>query len=261
MPHWEFPRTEPIDLSVQSSAGTVTVIAQATDLITLDIEPVKSGQRAHDYAAVTVDAADDHLNVTEPDPRSWVKLGTGLNITVTVPAGSNASVTTASADITCSGEIGSLKATSASGEIEAASVGSHADLDSISGGVAVAEVGGTATLKSASGPIVLGRAGGDLNITNISGKVRVGSAEAAATIKTASGQVRIDRLQKGKADITSVSGDIRVYVAPGTEVYLDVSSVTGRASSDLDDSDAGQQTLLELACRTISGSVKVGRSE
>ncbi len=262
MPHWEFPASEPIDLSVQLASGSVGISAEPTDLITVDVEPTRSGHRAEEYAAdVVVEFANGKLAVSEPNQTAWVRHSSGLDITITVPAGSRAAIGTASASITCEGELGALDAKSASGEIRAAAISGATEASSTSGKVEIGEGGGQVTLKTSSGAIDLGRAGGDLYASSVSGKIQIGSAEASAKIHTASGSVRVERLAQGQAEINTVSGDVRVKVAPHTGVYLDLASVSGKVTSGLADSDASDRVDLHLSCRTISGALRVSPAE
>lgn len=262
MPHWEFPASEPIDLNAHLASGSVSISAEPTDLITVDVEPTRSGSRGQEHAAdVVVEFDNGELRVSEPSQTGWVRHNSGLDITVTVPAGSRAAIGTASASITCEGDLGSLEAKSASGEIRAAAVSGETQASSTSGKVQIGEGGGQVTLKTSSGSIDLGRAGGDLYASSVSGKIQIGSAEASAKIHTASGSVRIERLAQGQAEINTVSGDVRVKVAPHTGVYLDLASVSGKVTSGLADSDASDQVDLHLSCRTISGGLRVGVAE
>lgn len=262
MPHWEFPAAEPIDFIIQLASGSVSVSAEPTDLITVDVEPSRSGHRADEHAAeVVVEFGNGRLEITEPRQSSWVRYSTGLDVTVTVPAESRATIGTASASITCDGELGSLDAKSASGGIRAAAITGETQASSTSGKVQIGEGGAGVTLKTSSGAIDLGRAGGDLHANSVSGKIQIGIAESSAQVHSTSGTVRIERLSHGEAEINTVSGDVKVKVAPRIGVYLDLASVSGRVTSDLSASDGDGQVDLNLSCRSISGALRVSRAD
>jgi hypothetical protein len=268
MPHWEFPRSEPIDLSVRLSSGTVTISAEPVEMITVDIHPLKPGHSAMDYAQdARVTYADGRLQITEPDQAGWVRFGTGLSMVITVPAGSRCEVDTASADISCTGELGSLEVKAASGHVEATTVTGLAKITSISGKVTI-EAARDVIIKTASGGVELSRVSGDLQVDSVSGRVRIDTADGPASIRTSSGKVRIDSLARGEARIITVSGDVTVNVLPGTGVYLDLASLSGKVSSELEPSDGGgggngdggNQADLRLRCQTVSGAIRVGRA-
>ncbi|HET9895527.1 MAG TPA: DUF4097 family beta strand repeat-containing protein [Streptosporangiaceae bacterium] len=262
MPHWEFPATEPIDLTVQLAAGGVSICAETIELVTVDVEPTRNGRRAEEYAEeVQVEFEDGHLSVSEPQRQDLIRHGSGLDVRVTVPTGSRASVNTASAAITCDGELGSLNARSASGDIRAAAITGDTNVNATSGKIEIGETDGTVNVKSASGAIDLGRAGGELNANTVSGKIQVGSAETSTTIHSASGAVRIERLARGEAEVATVSGDVRVKIAPRTGVYLDLASISGKVTSELEPADGSDGVDLRLYCRTISGGLRVSRAD
>lgn len=263
MPHWDFPATEPIDLLIEVVAGSVRIAAGQTETVSVDVRPTESGQHGDDLAdAVRVDFADDRLEIVEPRRRhTRIHFDGGLDVSVTLPAGSHCSVSTATADVKASGELGSLTARTASGAILADAVTGEVDLNTASGKVRIYDAGSRVSANSASGAIEIGRAGGDLDVNNVSGKVEIGRAEADASVNTASGRVRVGSLARGQAEIVTVSGEVKVGVAKGTGVYLDMSSLSGRVTSELEPSEASDQTDLRLLCRSVSGAIKVGRAE
>ena len=72
-------------------------------------------------------------------------------------------------------------------------------------------------------------------------------------------------LERGRLQLKTVSGDAAVGVVPGRRVWLELSSVSGRMRSDLDDepsgaeADAGPATV-SISARTVSGDVRVRRA-
>jgi DUF4097 and DUF4098 domain-containing protein YvlB len=130
----------------------------------------------------------------------------------------------------------------------------------MSGGVQLQEAV-EPTVQTASGRISIRHATGDVMTRTASGNIAIGVADASVTARTASGQVRVLSITRGRGDLNSVSGDIEVRVVPGTGVFLDLASVTGRVTSDLasfDQEDGDAE--LQLVCRTVSGSLHVARA-
>lgn len=263
MPHWDFPATEPIDLLVEVIAGSVRIAAEQTETVSVDVGSTRSGRHSDDLAdEVRVDFADGRLEIVEPRQRHTLIHGDGgLDVSVALPAGSHCSVSTATAEVRASGELGSLTAKTASGAIQADAVTGEADLTTATGKVRIDEAGGRVSASSASGAIEIGRAGGDLDVNNVSGKVEIGKAEADASVNTASGRVNVGSLARGQAEIVTVSGEVRVGVAKGTGVYLDMSSLSGRVTSELEPSQPTDDPDLHLRCRSISGAIKVASAE
>src|SRR5580692_7470043 len=118
MPHWEFARTEPVSLDMRLTSGSITVTAEPTDLITVEVRPSSPGRYSEEAAErIVVELTDDLLKISEPAKLiSWLR-GSGLDIQVTVPEGSHCAAETASAEISCLGELGSLTVKTASGAV------------------------------------------------------------------------------------------------------------------------------------------------
>ncbi len=265
MATWEFACSEPIDANVSIAAGTVSVTAAPTDVVTVKIHKGRTGSSAqdddHDLLSddVTVDYSDRHLVISELPKHNLGWRSKGLHITITVPTGSRSAVQAASADITCRGEYSGVDIRTASGRVDVETVRGPADISTMSGSVQLLEAGQT-NLQTASGRISARHASGDVSARTASGNIMIGAADASVTAKTASGQITVLSMTRGRGDLNSVSGDIEVRVVPGTGVFLDLASVTGRVTSDLAASDTDGNADLHLQCRTVSGSLHVARA-
>jgi DUF4097 and DUF4098 domain-containing protein YvlB len=92
----------------------------------------------------------------------------------------------------------------------------------------------------------------------------VRSAAGSLRASTASGGVEIGSLRRGEAVIKTASGDVQVGVAPGSAVWMDLSSASGRSISDLTATGDAPPTdgpvELELRVRTASGNIRVRRA-
>src|SRR5205085_1765393 len=75
---------------------------------------------------------------------------------------------------------------------------------------------GTARVKTVSGTISIDPAGGDVDGQTVSGDVLIGGVAG------------------GRVAVKTTSGDITVAVVKGTAVQLDLSTLSGDASSELD---------------------------
>jgi DUF4097 and DUF4098 domain-containing protein YvlB len=261
MSHWDFPATEPIDLLVEVTAGTVRITAEQTQNVTVDIRS-RSGHGDDELAdEIHVDFADGRLEIVESQKRhSWMRFSSGIDVVVTVPTGSRCWLSTASADVSVSGELGSLAAKTISGEVVAGAITGDAEVSTTSGRISIDDAG-QVSAKSASGAVDLGHAASDVDVNTVSGKVRIGKAEAGASVRTASGRIKIDSLSRGQAELTSVSGEMKVGIAKGAGVYLDMASLSGRVTSELEASEPSDQVDLHLHCRSVSGSIKVARAD
>ncbi len=265
MATWEFACSEPIDANVSIAAGTVSVTTAPTDVVTVQIHKGRAGSQAGDddydqlSTDVTVDYSDRHLVVTELPKHNLGWRSKGLHVTITMPAGSRSGVQAASAEITCRGEYGAVDIRTASGRVDVDTVRGPAEISTMSGSVQLNEAA-QVTVQTASGRISVRHASGDAVARTASGNIMIGAADGSVTAKTASGQIGVLSMTRGRADLNSVSGDIEVRVVPGTGVFLDLASVTGRVTSDLAESDTGGSADLHLQCRTVSGALHVARA-
>jgi hypothetical protein len=235
MTSWEFPAHDPVDLQVRTLAGKVRVLAVPTQTATVTLDA-----RERVLAATRVEFDHGALSVVAPN-----RLGLGghasLNVTVQLPEGSSCLVHGASADVGCTGELSAL------------------DVHTASGDVSAERVSGLARVVTASGDVHLGTAA-EAKVETASGDVRIEQAGGAVNVRTASGDVRIAETSGGQAEVKSSSGDISVAVAPGIGVYLDLSSLSGTVSSELEPAEDNGGADMTVQCRTISGDVQVIRA-
>lgn len=261
MTTWEFACSETIDANVSIASGTVSVTASPTDVVTVEIHKGRSNDDDDRLADdVSVDYSDRHLVIAELPKHGLGWRSSSLHVAITMPAASRAAVQAASADVTCRGEYSGVDIRTASGKIDVETVRGPAEISTMSGSVQLQEAG-EPTLQTASGRIAIRHATGDVMTRTASGNIMIGGADASVTARTASGQVRVLSITRGRGDLNSVSGDIEVRVVPGTGVFLDLASVTGRVTSDLasfDQEDGDAE--LQLVCRTVSGSLHVARA-
>jgi DUF4097 and DUF4098 domain-containing protein YvlB len=235
MTSWEFPAHDPVDLQVRIHTGDVRVQAVPTQTATVTLD---GNERL--LAATQVEFDHGSLSVVGQD-----RLGLGgngsLTVSVEVPEGSSCLVHTASADVICTGELSALDAHTASGDL-------------------IAErVSGLAGVVTASGDVQVGAAT-EARVETASGDVRIERADGAVTVRTASGDVWIAQTSGHRTEVKSSSGDISVAVARGIGVYLDLSSLSGTVSSELDPVAEGGGADMTVQCRTISGDVQVLRA-
>ena len=163
-----------------------------------------------------------------------------------VPHGSSTILSTASADTKIRGRLSSLEAKSASGDL-----------------VVNGEIERDATVKTVSGDVRLERVGGALTVQTVSGDVSARSVGGSVESKTVSGDLRVESLREGRATAQSVSGDIEIGVAAGTNLDVDAGSVSGELASEVplgsDPDAAGGGPLLVVRGKTVSGDFRVFR--
>jgi DUF4097 and DUF4098 domain-containing protein YvlB len=259
---WEFDATGPVQAEIELPAGSVNVAAKETSTVTVSLHSgSKAGEKLIGETEVSFEGGT--LAVRVPD-RIRLSGNASLDLEIELPEGSRVSASTASADMVLSGELGALDAKTASGEMKAGPVNGDVNLTTASGGIRLEAAAGEVRVETASGDVVIHRADGDIFAKTASGSVTIGQAGQSVTVTSASGDIRLNRIATGLADASSISGDITVAVVPDTGVYLDISTLSGRVSSELH-SDIGAspgngEPDLTVACRSISGNVRLIRA-
>jgi DUF4097 and DUF4098 domain-containing protein YvlB len=265
------------ELELRVPAGEITLDSHDESRTDVEVEPLD------DAAAEMLDAVRVELRgggrprlvVDVPEkrkPRLTIEHGErsfgffsrtpSFAVRITAPHGADASVRTKSAELASRGRLGALDVKSASGDVE------------------VREVDGRTVIQTASGDVELGRSGGALELNTVSGDARVGHAENEARLNTVSGDVdvrRVDGLVElntvsgdqrivatggGSISTQSVSGDVDIGIVTGVDVWLDVRSMSGDTTSDLEASDGppGDGRSIELRANTVSGDVRIHRT-
>ncbi|HWX08552.1 MAG TPA: DUF4097 family beta strand repeat-containing protein [Gaiellaceae bacterium] len=171
----------------------------------------------------------------------------GLRVKAKIPHSSAAEIATASADMKLRGRYASLDSKSASGDL------------TLNG-----EIEGDATVKTVSGDVRIGRIGGALRANSVSGDVSAFAVGGSIEMKSISGDARFDSVREGTVTVQSVSGDIEVGVAPGTNLDVDAGSVSGELTSEVplgsEPGSAGEGSTLVVRGKTVSGDFRVFRA-
>ncbi len=263
MKQWDFPCSDPIDISIDSwVSGSIAVSGETADTVTVLVECSHRSRAADRVDDVEVAFEDGQLYIRGPRGLSFGPR-TGLDLTIKAPAGSSCAAKTASADLSCVGVVSALSLNTASGDLTAASVTGDVTVRSASGDVLLDEVGGELTMHTASGGTRVRHVDGAVRINSASGDVAIGYCGGSVSVRTASGDVRLDGVASGHVQVSSATGDVRVAVVPGIGVYLDLSSLSGSVRSDLDEVDSAQgdaDAVVEIRTRTMSGDIRITKA-
>ncbi|MGY0232455.1 DUF4097 family beta strand repeat-containing protein [Longispora urticae] len=279
---YEFAAPGPVNAHIRVHAGSLVVTAEARDTVEVVVEPGDSSDSSREAAANTRVALEgDDLVVEAPENKGLKGLWKSgkLRVTVLLPEHSTVAVKVASADARLKGRYAEARISSASGEVHLDEAAGDTVLDSASGALRVGQVGGSLKAKTASGDLFIGDVGGSAEARSASGDIRIGEVRGEASTHsasgditvgpvggsvkadTASGDIQIASTRSGTVKVTSASGDVRVGVLAGTAVWLDLSTASGRTSSDLNMGSGAAPTgsQLTLQVRTASGDIEVHR--
>jgi hypothetical protein len=262
-----FENVRNLTADLRVAAGHIEVDAREVDTVEVSVEPQNdSAREVLESGGVTVDLrerGDGHellVDVRERRGLGWLGRGPHFDVRVRCPEGTRVSVRSGSADFDGRGTLGSLELKTASGDVDVERVDGNVTVHSASGDVEIGTALGAVEANTASGDIELGRVAGSLRANLVSGDLSVRDAAEAVKVNSVSGDQQVEAVQSGKIELHSVSGDIAVGVRRGTDVWMDVRSVSGDMSSSLTPTD-GPATegvdLVELRIKSVSGDIRI----
>jgi len=252
MAEYVFDTASPVELEVRVPAGDVQVETVDGDRSTVVLdgdEKLVEQTRVEligNRLLVELEGGKGPFGITL-SIGDWTIGRSQLVVRASVPHASRAQIMTASADMNLRGRYSELEVKSASGDL------------SVDG-----EIEGDAHVKTVSGDVRLQRVHRNLVVQSVSADVSAAFVGGDATAKSVSGDVRIDETREGRVSVQSVSGDIAVGVATGTNLDVDANSVSGDLSSDVplgsDVGSIGDGPVLVVRGKTVSGDFKVFRA-
>jgi DUF4097 and DUF4098 domain-containing protein YvlB len=252
MPEHRFQTPDPVELEINVPSGDIDIETVDGDesLISLDgneklIEMTEVRQEGRRIVVELKGRKSFGLTISIGD----FSFGSGSSIRVRarVPHGSTPILTTVAGDMKVRGRVQSLEVKSASGDL-----------------VVNGEVERDAEIKTVSGDVRLERVGGELRVQTVSGDVNAQSVGGSVVSKTLSGDLRVESVSEGHVTAQSVSGDIELGVAAGTNLDVDAGSVSGDLASEVplgSDPSAvgGDGPALVVRGKTVSGDFRVFR--
>jgi hypothetical protein len=263
------PGTLTLDLRVPSGEIAIESVDGEETTVELDATGASDAVRELvDNARIEVRQRGDGYEVLVDVPRRRGGLGLIFDradflLRVFAPHGADVQVSTASADVDGRGRFGALRAELASGDLRFAELSGFVDVKSASGDVAVEQIAGGAKVSTASGDMRIGSVEGEATLRSASGDVSVDEANASVTVQTASGDQRLGSVSSGRVTMQSASGDQTVGIRRGSRVRIDVRSMSGDTTSELDIEDApvlSDGPEVELRATSMSGDVRILRA-
>jgi DUF4097 and DUF4098 domain-containing protein YvlB len=255
-------------LRISVPAGTVEITATETNDTVVNVDPLNHAARdvidSVKERARSLSQTEYEVIVHIPDraKRSrWFGDSPAFRVEVTAPIRSSLEVTTAAADITCTGTCGDVDVRSASGDASFSDVEGDVTTKTASGDVSFGRIAGRARLQSVSGDVAIRRPTGSATATTVSGDVRVDDASDSLALKTVSGDINVGAAGSD-VKLHTVSGDAEVGLRSGARVWMDLQSMSGETSSDLDisGSRSGGDADVEIRARSVSGDIRVSRT-
>ena len=154
---------------------------------------------------------------------------------------------------------------------------SRVEVETVSGEVNITDLRNVTEARTVSGKISVRGAGGKLNLETVSGKVVVGRLLGDLVLRTISGNIEVDVPLSAafvEVRISSVSGNVLLFLSEEEAVKLSVETVSGRFSSEIPfaieeggslgrrtfEAKIGEEVRKTIFIKTISGDVSVKKS-
>ncbi|TDW91723.1 DUF4097 family beta strand repeat-containing protein [Kribbella sp. VKM Ac-2566] len=221
MPTYNTP--EPISAVLDIPAGRIQLVATDRADTAVEVLPADASKSRDVKAAeqTTVEYADGVLRIAVVAKNQYFGPSGAVAVTVQLPAGSQAEVKAASADLRATGRFGDVVIESAQGPIDLEDVASA-------------------------------------RITTSASDVSVGRLNGPAEIRTSKGDIRIAEAVRGTVVLRTDVGEVEIVAAAGVSATLDAGTSTGRISNALKNSE-GAGAELTIRATTSVGDI-VARS-
>jgi DUF4097 and DUF4098 domain-containing protein YvlB len=255
-----------LQVKIKLPAGLIETRTHDGDDTIVEIEPLDDREASRQAVEKALEELRGNELVIEVPEHSRFGFRSGdaqVRVTVDAPKGAHISTRTASADARLLGELGSIDGVSASGALFAERVAGNVDFKTASGDLSVDGIGRNAKLNTVSGDVRVGSIGGRASVKLVSGDVEIGQVGDDVRVESVSGDAAVRAVSRGETSVKSVSGDIKVGVVAGTKVWLDVNSMSGDTTSDLDPSEAPATKngeSLRVKASSTSGDVRITRA-
>ena len=260
-----------VSLQVKLPSGRVLVTTADEPRTTVEVVAVgRRGQDAIDEIEVTMDERLGRyaVKVEQKDRFRWgpiqITWGGDFECRIVCPPGTDLDLAGGSTDLRSDGELGEVSVRTASGDIRLESVRGDLQVKTASGDISVDTIASQASLVTVSGDLGVERVDASLTARAVSGDVTIGGISGPLALSTTSGDVDIKSVAGGDVRVQTVSGDVRVGIAPGTRTWIDAASVSGRLESELglDQEPAGEtdEAVIPVHVKTVSGDVSIVRA-
>jgi DUF4097 and DUF4098 domain-containing protein YvlB len=276
-----FATPTPPRLRIEFRSGAISIRTDDVDETTVELV----GRRDDDATArliaeTLIEQRGDTIVVLVPRRSGGIfSRPHDLDLTIRAPRRAALAIESATADLSAHGEFGTSSVQSGTGDVTIDHITETARVRAGSGDIRIETIDGDADITAGSGDVHLGRVGGTVSVTTGSGDVRLGAGGVALDVKTGSGDVRVDvaptqvsaktgsgdlrieSVRRGEIRARTASGDIWAGVPTGTAAWLDVRTVTGRVSSELDQSGdpADDEDRVRLQLETVTGDIDLVR--
>ena len=210
---------------------------------------------------VVVDTRDPGFEVTQRGDVIHASSDKGgrADVIVHAPPHIDVEVSTASADVNLTVDVGRLEVATASGDVTF-DTAERLQMKSASGTVRGHQVTGEARCITASGDIRIVTVGERADLSTASGDITIEECRGSLSVATLSGDIRVGRLTGPDLNAKSMSGGVRIGIPPRTRLDLDANTLSGRVSLP-SPGPVEEPPVREMGIkvRLVSGNLRIDR--
>jgi DUF4097 and DUF4098 domain-containing protein YvlB len=205
--------------------------------------------------SASIDVAPGSVTVrATSEKRSRRFFSKAMDVAVNTPPGVRVRVAIGSGDVRIRVDAEDVDVSASRGDIRIDRVTRDARVKVASGDVNVTRCEREFNGSSASGDIRVDHVG-DVSVKTASGDVVLGRVEGLAQIRSASGDVRVKDFRGSDLDVSTMSGDIAVGLAPGRTVKTSIKTLSGDLRNKIKPTTGDRTGTMALSISSFSGDV------
>lgn len=258
---------ERVPVSVDSFAGSITVVPGSDDKVHVVAERRALDERDLEGITVEVDRRDDGVHIAARSAsarrgRHWVQL------TVSVPPGSPSRLRTRGGSVRIDGIGAEVRAQTSGGSIRIAGAVGHADAETSGGSIRIDDQDGPVTAKTVGGSIKLGGHLPGVDAATIGGTIKIDGVDGPVVASTKGGSISVIGRLAGMCSLDTAGGSISIGLEVGSRITVDASG-SGGASADIEGLESHGNRISgevegggdgRLVARTVAGSIRIRRA-
>jgi putative adhesin len=177
-----------------------------------------------------------------------------LSVTVHAPAGSHLEIRAGAADVTVTGSAGRADILTGSGVVALDRADGAATIRTGSGGIKLGPTLSGLQLRTGSGDVEASSLSGSATLATGTGDIWLGAVAGDVMVRSGSGDLSVADAASGSLELITGSGEIRIGIRSGVAAEIDLTSLAGKLSSELEIADSAPEGEVPLKIRARTGS-------
>lgn len=185
-----------------------------------------------------------------------------LAVTVRAPSGTHVQVRAGSANVTVTGAAGRADVLTGSGEVKLDRADGAAMVRTGTGAVRLGPTLSGLQVRTGGGDVEASSLSGSATLVTGTGDIWLGATAGEIMARTGTGDLSVADAATGSLELITGSGEVRVGIRPGVTAEIDLTSGSGKVSTELDlaTEPPNGEIPLQVRARTGSGTAVVTRA-